>query len=191
MMVYFIDVYARHTASMSWHNVYFTDAYMRQWSRLSFVQKMVYRLMNAGPLSEPTLAYYWFGPLRTNSSEIIIEINTFSSKKCIWLHRLRIGGHFVSASGCKLGTTVSLAWAAAYFRTAGEREILLFEKKKPIKYGLGVSVANESLSKQSVTWWHCFLTICHQSSLFEINKIRTKLATLMWWLSFWLVKLNM
>ena len=38
--------------------------------------------------------------LETNFSEILIEIHTFSLKKCIWKCRLRNGVHFVSASMC-------------------------------------------------------------------------------------------
>ena len=38
------------------------------------------------------------GPLGINFSEILIKINTFHSRKCIWKHRLRNGGHFVSGS---------------------------------------------------------------------------------------------
>ena len=38
------------------------------------------------------------GPLGTKFSEIIIEILTFSFKKCAWKCRLRNGVHFVSAS---------------------------------------------------------------------------------------------
>ena len=41
------------------------------------------------------------GPLGTNFSEILIEIITFSFKKCVWKCRLRNGGHFVSASMCE------------------------------------------------------------------------------------------
>ena len=40
------------------------------------------------------------GPLGTNFSEILIKINTFSFKKCIWKCRQENGGHFVSASMC-------------------------------------------------------------------------------------------
>ena len=40
------------------------------------------------------------GPLGTNFSEILIEILSFSFKKCVWKCRLRNGGHFVSASMC-------------------------------------------------------------------------------------------
>ena len=40
------------------------------------------------------------GPLGTNFSEILIEILTFSSRKCVGKCRLRNGGHFVSASMC-------------------------------------------------------------------------------------------
>ena len=40
------------------------------------------------------------GPLRTNFSEIFIEIYTFSFRKCIWKCCLVNGGHFVSASMC-------------------------------------------------------------------------------------------
>ena len=40
------------------------------------------------------------GPIGTNFSEISIEINTFSLKKCIWKCCLENSGHFVSASMC-------------------------------------------------------------------------------------------
>ena len=43
------------------------------------------------------------GPLGTNVNENLIEIHTFSLKKCIWKYRLRSGGHFVSASMCETG----------------------------------------------------------------------------------------
>ena len=41
-------------------------------------------------------------PLGTNFNEISIEIYTFYSMKCIWNCRLEYGGHFISASMCKL-----------------------------------------------------------------------------------------
>ena len=40
------------------------------------------------------------GPWGTNLSEIFIEIQTFSLRKCIWKCCLENGGHFVSASMC-------------------------------------------------------------------------------------------
>ena len=40
------------------------------------------------------------GPLGTNFSEILIEIQHFHSRKCIWKCRLQNGGHFVSAPMC-------------------------------------------------------------------------------------------
>ena len=36
------------------------------------------------------------GILGTNFSEILIKIQKFHSRKCIWKHRLRNGGHFIS-----------------------------------------------------------------------------------------------
>ena len=38
--------------------------------------------------------------LGTNFSEILSEIHTFNSRKCIWKCRLEDGGHFISASMC-------------------------------------------------------------------------------------------
>ena len=43
------------------------------------------------------------GPLGTNFSKILIEIHTFSFKKCIWICRLENGGHLVLASMCLTG----------------------------------------------------------------------------------------
>ena len=40
------------------------------------------------------------GPLGTNFSEILIAIQTFHSRKCVWKCRLRNGVNFVSASMC-------------------------------------------------------------------------------------------
>ena len=40
------------------------------------------------------------GPLGTNFTEILIEIQTFSLQKCVWKCRLRNCVHFVSASMC-------------------------------------------------------------------------------------------
>ena len=40
------------------------------------------------------------GTLGTNASEMLIEILTFSLKKCLWKCRQLDGGHFVSASMC-------------------------------------------------------------------------------------------
>ena len=42
------------------------------------------------------------GPLGTNLSEISIQMQIFSFKKCIWKCCLRNGSHFVSASMCYL-----------------------------------------------------------------------------------------
>ena len=39
-------------------------------------------------------------PLESHFSEILIEINIFLFKKCIWKCRQEIGGHFASASMC-------------------------------------------------------------------------------------------
>ena len=40
------------------------------------------------------------GPSGTNFSKILIEMYTFSYKKCIWKCRLENGSHFISASMC-------------------------------------------------------------------------------------------
>ena len=56
--------------------------------------------MGAKPLSEPILEYLLTGPLATNLNEILIEIHTFSFRKCIWKCRLENGGHIVLASMC-------------------------------------------------------------------------------------------
>ena len=44
------------------------------------------------------ILFIW--PLGTNFSEMLIEIHTFHSRKCMWKCRLRKGGHFVLASMC-------------------------------------------------------------------------------------------
>ena len=66
-------------------------AYMRQWTRSALAQIMARRQAIiwtiAGLLS--------IGPLGTNFSEILIKIQNFHSRKCIWKYRLRNGGHFV------------------------------------------------------------------------------------------------
>ena len=43
---------------------------------------------------------FLIGPYGINSSEILIAILTFHSRKWVWKCRLRNGGHFVSASMC-------------------------------------------------------------------------------------------
>ena len=53
-----------------------SDAYMRQQCRLSLFQILACRLIDAKPLSEPTLVY-----CQINFSEISMEIQTFSFKK--------------------------------------------------------------------------------------------------------------
>ena len=52
------------------------------------------------------------GPLGTNFSGFLIEINTFSIKKRIWKCRLRNGGHFVSAltNSSPSGATYMRQW---------------------------------------------------------------------------------
>ena len=57
---------------------------------LSFHRRQAIILINAGIV--------WIGPLGTNCSEIVIRIDAFSFKKCIWKCRPEHGDHFVSAS---------------------------------------------------------------------------------------------
>ena len=47
------------------------------------------------------VAMLLIAPLGTNFSGILIEIHTFSLKKCIWKCLLENGGHFVAASMCE------------------------------------------------------------------------------------------
>ena len=59
-----------------------SDAYMCQWTRPSLIQIMACRLTGAKPLSEPMMGYCLLDPWgRTNFSEILIGIQTFSLKK--------------------------------------------------------------------------------------------------------------
>ena len=69
---------------------------MRQWIRSALVRIMACRLFGAKPLSEPnwnvvncTLGY------KKTSLELKSKYKHFHSRKCIWNHRLRNGGHFV------------------------------------------------------------------------------------------------
>ena len=43
------------------------------------------------------------GPLGMKFIEMLIEIDAFSFKKCIWKCRLRNGGHFVQGVGVGMG----------------------------------------------------------------------------------------
>ena len=54
---------------------------MRQQPRPSLVKIMACRLAGAKPLCEPNAGILSIAPLRTNFSEILIEIYTFSFKK--------------------------------------------------------------------------------------------------------------
>ena len=54
------------------------------------------------------------GPLRTNFSEILIKINPYISRKCIWICCLENGGHFVSASMCWMYSVLSFAQILVY-----------------------------------------------------------------------------
>ena len=58
-------------------------AYMRQWIKSALVQITACRLFGAKPLSKPMLDYFQLDPC-TNFSEILIKIQNFHSRKCIW-----------------------------------------------------------------------------------------------------------
>ena len=71
-----------------------SNAYMRQWTRSSLVQKMACRLVDAKPLSEPMLADC---QLET-SVNLWSKLRHFRSRKCIWKRLLWNGCHCVSPS---------------------------------------------------------------------------------------------
>ena len=61
-------------------------------SNITIIDSDTIKLTNA--------AILLIGPIGINFSEILVEIYTFSFKKCIWKCRMENGGHFVSASLC-------------------------------------------------------------------------------------------
>ena len=74
------------------------------------------------------------GLLQTNFSEILIEIYTFSFKKCIWKCRLENGGHFVSVSLYQLishakCTYVKISGGGILQRASNASSRLLFTEK--------------------------------------------------------------
>ena len=79
----------------AFHPSPYSAAYMRQWIRSALVQIMPCDLIGANSLSKPMLVYCQLNPLGKNFSEVLIKYKTFYSGKCIWIYRLRNGGHFV------------------------------------------------------------------------------------------------
>ena len=72
---------------------------------LIYVSELIIIGSDNGMSSGQGLAIIWtntgillIGPLETNFSEILFEINTFSFKKIHWKCCPENGGHFVSAS---------------------------------------------------------------------------------------------
>ena len=68
---------------------------------------MACRLVGAKPLSEPMVEYCQLGPKEQTSVKSEAKFTHFHSRKCIWKHRLRNGGHFVSASMCSNNSACS------------------------------------------------------------------------------------
>ena len=64
----------------------------------SLVQIIACHMAGAKAIIWTNAGILLIGPMGTNFSEILIEIYTFSLKKCIWKCRLVNGGHFVLAS---------------------------------------------------------------------------------------------
>ena len=72
-------------------------------------------LVGGKPLSEPMLEYCsLIGPSGTNFGEILIEILTFSFKKCVWKCRLRSDGHFATVS-------IAMCSTASWFHVTSTR----------------------------------------------------------------------
>ena len=70
-------------------------AYMHQWIWWAVVQIMAHRLFGAEPLSKPVLGYCQLDPQEQTSMIFESKYKAFHSRKCIWKHCLRNGGHFV------------------------------------------------------------------------------------------------
>ena len=70
-------------------------AYMRQWIGSALGQKMACRLFDAKPLSIPMLGYCQLDHWEQTSLKLLSKYKDFHSRKCIWIYRLRNGGHFV------------------------------------------------------------------------------------------------
>ena len=71
-------------------------AYMCQWIGSPLVQIMACgRIILHQAIIKTNAGLLSIGPLGTNFSEILIQIQNFSFTKCIWRYRLWNGGHFV------------------------------------------------------------------------------------------------
>ena len=79
---------------------------LTHWGRVTliFVSKLTIIGSDNGLSPRRSQAIIWtqagiflIGPLGTNFSEILIEIDKFSFKKNIWKYHLENGSHFVSA----------------------------------------------------------------------------------------------
>ena len=98
------------------------------------------------------------GPLGTNSSEILIDIDTFSLKKCIWKCRQENDGYLVSASMCQhkyrrhkdilTGRCMLLMFVCLFFRSVDKR-VVQIKKYSGLKFvnmlGAGGGVTNAAL----------------------------------------------
>ena len=78
-------------------------AYMRQWIGSALVQIMACRLFGAKPLSKPTLGYCQLNPKEQTSVKFSPKYKISHSRKCIWIYRLRNGGHLVQE---EMGQTI-------------------------------------------------------------------------------------
>ena len=74
----------------------------RQGTGSALVQVMACRLFRAKPLSKPVLGYCQLDPSNQASVKFQSKYQTF--KKCIWVYRLRNGGHFVQGKWDHLGS---------------------------------------------------------------------------------------
>ena len=70
-------------------------ACMRQWIGLALVQIMACRPFGAKLSSKPMLGYCQLDPSEQTSVKFQSKYQTLHSQKCIWIYRLRNGGHFV------------------------------------------------------------------------------------------------
>ena len=99
----------KHTPDLYW-KLFRAHSWLTHWGRVTHlcVNKQTSIASDNGLSPGRRQAIIWnnagillIGPLGTNFSEILIEIQTFSLKKICWRkYRVRDVGHFVSASMC-------------------------------------------------------------------------------------------
>ena len=130
---------------------------MRRWTGLALVQIMACHLDGAKPLSEPMLAYSWLDPKEHILIKFYLKFKYFHSRKCVWICRLRNGGHFVQGGDeliwrCRLTSIHIRKIRRFYHRLIFKMEITVLIRRPLVMY---VQHNKEEQNYVDMFWFLC------------------------------------